>query len=126
MKKPVHCKTCGSDKHYTYACYQNRKPIIIKHRPNKQSAKEIAYQDWKETIARPALIARDGNQCSCCHRPAYDGEKLDIEHTKGKGSHPELKKDLNNLTLMCRIPCHKNKTDGKKCLHRSDSIFTML
>jgi len=50
-------------------------------------------------------------------RDAYDGENLDVEHQLGKGSHPELKEDLNNLRLYCRIPCHSNKTDGKVCEH---------
>lgn len=81
------------------------------------SANEAQYQIWKETVARPAIIARDGNKCSCCGRPAEAGEKLDLEHTLGKGSHPGLKRDLKNLTLMCRFPCHRNKTDGVECVH---------
>lgn len=81
------------------------------------SDKQAEYNRWLEAVARPYLIERDGNKCSCCTRPALEGEKLDIEHTLGKGSHPELKRDLNNLTLMCRIPCHNNKTDNKPCDH---------
>jgi hypothetical protein len=75
------------------------------------------YQQWKEEIARPFLIKRDGNRCSCCLRPARTNEKLDIEHTKTKGSRPDLKRDLRNLSLMCRIPCHRNKTDDIACEH---------
>jgi len=130
MAKPVVCKLCGGN-HYRTFCYKNRKPIKVTNpqplkrgkRLRRQSDKEKEYQVWKETVARPALIERDGNACSCCHRGAYHEEKLDIEHTLNKGSHPALKRDLNNMTLMCRIPCHRNKTDGKVCLHRSDPVF---
>lgn len=110
-RKPVVCKHCGSKWHYSSMCPNIQKPIP------RQSAKEISYQVWKETVARPFLTKRDGNSCHCCGRPAWEGEKLDIEHELGKGSHPELKKDLDNLRLFCRIPCHRNKTDGKPCLH---------
>lgn len=113
MAKPVHCKKCGSKWHYQSFCPLNRKKI------KPQSDKEISYQQWKETVARPAIIARDGNHCQCCSRPAYDGEKLDIEHEIGKGTRPDLKRDLRNLRLYCRFPCHRNKTDNKPCTHQS-------
>lgn len=106
------CANCGSKYHYqTFCPYKKRKAIA------KRSHKEEIYQTWKETIARPYLIKRDGNICKCCKRPAYDGEKLDIEHKLGKGSHPELKAKLSNLRLYCRIPCHENKTKGLPCKH---------
>lgn len=90
-----------------------KKPKRIRQVSDKQSD----YHDWLEEVARPYLIEKYDNSCICCGRPAQDGEKLDIEHTKGKGSHPDLKQDLSNLTLMCRVPCHRNKTDGKECNH---------
>lgn len=108
-RKP--CKHCGKDNHFSFQCFKIKKPI------NKQSDKEKEYQNWKEGVARPYLILRDGNYCSCCKRPARAREKLDIEHTLTKGSRPDLKKDLNNLKLFCRIPCHRLKTDGKLCVH---------
>jgi hypothetical protein len=89
-----------------------------KKRIRQQSDKEKDYQVWKETVARPYLIERDGNKCGCCERPAYPNEKLDIEHELGKGSHPELKRELSNLRLYCRFPCHRKKTDHIPCLHK--------
>lgn len=83
----------------------------------KQSAKEIEYQIWKEEIARPYLIERDGNKCDCCNRRARYEEKLDIDHIKNKGSHPELKRRMDNLQLLCRFPCHFNKTNHIECQH---------
>lgn len=73
-------------------------------------------QVWKETIARPYLIKRDGNFCKCCKRQAYEGEKLDIEHKLTKGSRPDLKAKLTNLRLYCR-DCHRNRTDHIECSH---------
>lgn len=91
----------------------------IQHKPRKRirqiSDKQAEYHKWLEEVARPYLIEKFGNVCSCCMRTFKT--KLDIEHTKEVGSHAELKKDLNNMTLMCRFPCHRNKTDNKECLH---------
>lgn len=112
---------CGSTFH-TAMWHKPRIPLVrsplkrATKRIKQRSAKEIEYQTWKETVARPYLIERDGNNCSCCKRPAATNEKLDIEHTLGKGSHPELKRNLDNLTLMDRI-CHHYKTINKPCLH---------
>lgn len=107
-----HCIIC-SKRAYSDYCVQHkpRKPI------NQVSDKQVIYHKWLEAEVRPFLIKRDGNQCSCCHRLAYKNEKLDIEHTLGVGSHANLKRDVNNMTLMCRFPCHRNKTDGIKCVH---------
>lgn len=133
MKKQPSCKYCGSLTHYSYACYTQRKPIVSKapktnvrtsttvlirkKRIRQQSDKERAYQIWKETVVLPYLIERDGNKCACCKRPALANEKLDIEHTLTKGSRPDLKRDLDNLSLMCRWPCHFNKTNRIVCAH---------
>ena len=112
------CSVCGSRSYSEYCVrHKPRKPIMTKKRPKQRSTKEVAYQSWKESECRPALIARDGNACSCCGRYARDGEKLDIEHTLTKGSRPDLKRNLNNMTLMCRIPCHFKKTNNIPCLH---------
>ena len=119
------CTVCGKRSYSEYCVsHKPRKPIKTnsvlktKKRPKQQSDKEKEYQVWKEQVARPALIERDGgNYCTCCGRPAYNGEKLDIEHTLTKGSRPDLKRDLDNLTLMCRYPCHFRKTNGLICEH---------
>lgn len=107
-----HCLVCGKRAYSDYC---------VRHKPRKripqQSAKELDYQEWKEQVARPAVISRDGNNCFCCGRPAMSDEKLDLEHTKGKGSRPDLKQDISNLRLFCRFPCHRNKTDNIPCNH---------
>lgn len=104
------CQVCDK------RCYGN---FCFLHKPRKaipkQSDKEKQYQMWKEDIARPYLISKYGNNCFCCGRSAYPGEKLDIEHTLTKGSRPDLKRSFSNLSLYCRYPCHRNKTDGIKC-----------
>lgn len=90
----------------------------MQHKPHKaipkQTAKELEYQIWKEAIARPAVIERDGWGCQCpgvCWNLGTD-----LDHKLGKGSHPGMKRDIANLQLLCR-PCHNNKTDLKECLH---------
>lgn len=117
------CTVCNKRAYSEYCvAHKPRKPIQTKtvpkrgKRPKQQSVREIQYQQWKEEIARPYLVKLYNNVCSCCGREAGINEKLDIEHTLNKGSHPELKRDLDNLTLMCR-PCHRLKTDGIQCSH---------
>lgn len=124
------CTFCGGQGHIADRCYKKprklpkngnplsrpNRPIVVRRALPKQSQKEKDYQQWKETVARPFIIKRDGNMCSCCMRPAYEGEKLDIDHIKGKGSHPSLKRDLDNFQLLCRV-CHQRKTDHLPCLH---------
>lgn len=106
------CKICGSEWHYQTFC-----PYKKNKRPKQQSDKELEYQEWKEQVARPAVIERDGNHCQCCLRPAYEEEKLDLDHKDGKGSHPKDKRNIKKLQLLCRFPCHRNKTDNKPCPH---------
>lgn len=98
-----------------------RKPEKRARKPPKRirrvSLKQAEFLVWIEQVARPAVIARDGNHCRCCKREAYPGEKLDLNHTEGKGAHPESKRDISKLELLCRWPCHRNFTDHIKCLH---------
>jgi len=112
------CKQCGK-RSYSEWCWRHkpRKPIESKKPIPKQSDKEKEYQKYKEEVLRPALIERDGNNCWCCGRPAYVDEKLDIEHKLTKGSRPDLKRELRNLRLYCRYPCHDNKTNNVLCVH---------
>lgn len=94
--------------------HRNRKAIATKKRPNKQSVKEQGYQAWLRETARPAVIARDGDVCNCCKRVHYPH---DLDHVLNKGSHPELKRDISNLQILGRFPCHRNKTDHIPCYH---------
>lgn len=104
------CEICGTLGHSKYYCRsRKRKPI------KKMSIKEMQYQAWKESTARPLVIDRDGIFCQCPGGCTNLG--TDLEHELGKGSHPELKRDINNLRLFCRYPCHDNKTNNRECIH---------
>lgn len=104
------CKRC-SKRCYGEYCFQHKPRKAIP----KQSDKEKEYQVWKEEVARPFVIERDGVFCQCpggCNKLGTD-----LEHEEGKGSHPERKRDLTNLRLFCRYPCHDFKTNEILCLH---------
>lgn len=119
--KPVICKFCGAtNKHYSTWCRQkppSKSGLKIRKPIKKQSDKELEYQAWKEEYARPFVINRDGNICQCCGRAAYEGEKLDLDHIEAQRGIKSLKWNVKNLHLLCRWPCHRNKTDNKPCLH---------
>lgn len=113
--KTVICKFCGGEGHSATFCFARPKKTIPRNTtPKKQSTKQKEYETWKYNVAKPFVIKRDGHKCSCCgaeHKP------LDLEHTLGVGSHPEFKRELKNMTLMCRYPCHDNKTNNRPCPH---------
>lgn len=111
-------KKCG-----IYGCERNcygdycirhkpRKALRASVRPKKMSARELDYQQWLKDVARPYVAKRDGNRCACCG----NGGLLDLDHILNKGSHPELKRNLDNLQFLCR-PCHRLKTDRVVCNH---------
>jgi 5-methylcytosine-specific restriction endonuclease McrA len=72
-----------------------------------------AQAEWVRDIGRSAVIKRDGEVCACCKAGWKD---LTVDHIKTKGSRADLKRDIDNLQLLCFL-CHRNKTDHIKCLH---------
>lgn len=123
------CTVCNK-RSYSAFCvaHKPRKPIVVKtplprpkRRIKQRSVKQIDYETWLKEIARPAVILRDGNRCNCCKMP---DNQLDLDHIAGKGSHPELKRSIGNLQLLCRWPCHRNKTDEIPCTHGGVEIVT--
>jgi len=105
------CKSCGEEGHYAYTCWRKAKKV-----PKQISDKQAEYNLWLEEVARPAVIERDGEVCDC-EGGCSATTNLDLDHRLGKGSHSSLKKNIDNLHLLCRFPCHRNKTDGIKCNH---------
>lgn len=80
----------------------------------KVSSKQASYERWLIKEARLAVIERDGDICRCCFRVHYPH---DLDHIDGKGHNPSRKRDINNLQILGRFPCHNNKTDNKPCYH---------
>lgn len=116
MAKEIVCTICGANWHYQSFCpLKPKKPIKISKRPRKVSDKQAEYNLWLEEVARPAVIARDGPNCACCgllHPP------MDLDHVLNKGGlYAALKRDIGNLQLLGRFPCHRRKTDKKPCPH---------
>ena len=90
------------------------KQIKKRKRLARVSAKQAAYEKWLINVARPYVINRDGDICRCCLRVHYPH---DLDHIIGKGTRPDLKKNLDNLQILGRFPCHRLKTDNKDCKH---------
>lgn len=92
------CKYCQATTHYPYKCKLNpKKPKRIK----QIGRRGLKYNDWRDNVAKPYLIAKNGYKCVICGSQ----KKLDIDHILKRGSHPELKMDLNNVRFLCRS-CH--------------------
>lgn len=103
MAKILQCKYCDSLYHYSFQCYK---------RPKKE--KQAAFEKWRDLIAKPYLKQTYGDKCACCKK--YN-KYYDLDHIKNVGSNPRLKMDIDNVQLLCRFPCHFNKTNHIKCEH---------
>jgi len=94
------CKHCKETqpKHWPYQCKANpKKPKRI-----KQIGKgTIKYNQWRDSVAKPYLFTQ-GNFCAICGKAS---KHLDVDHIKKRGSHPQLKMNIDNVRLVCRS-CH--------------------
>lgn len=96
--KPKACPVCSSLYH-TKSWHNPRKPM------NKLGKQGKIYNTFRDTVARPYLIKTFGERCATCKRSDLP---LDVDHIEKRGSHRELKYDLNNLQFLCRS-CHDKK-----------------
>lgn len=70
-------------------------------RITRYGKKAREYSEWRDEVAIPHLIAKDGRKCALCGSTG----KLDVQHKQKRGSHPELKMSLDNVEFLCRT-CH--------------------
>ena len=101
------CRQCTIAK-ATSTSVKPRKPIQAR---GKRSKKWDAFRD---KVARPYLDKTQGLVCVDCRKlpPMRDDGtymRHDVDHIKGRGSHPELAFDVTNMVYRCRS-CHIKKT----------------
>lgn len=98
-----HCKICGqpfttwsSLQTKCYTCTPKIKQV------GKQGMK---YNTWRDTVARPYVIKRDGRYCYDCMKRGKIKPPLghDLHHMNGRG---ENKYSLDDLRYLCR-KCHQ-------------------
>ena len=107
------CQVCGR-RCYGELCFMHKpqKPIkrISRHKPGKHTNKD-KYHNKK---FRDSKLNHEGYLvCECCG--SWNGS--DADHTKSKGANPEVRYDDNFKQILCRFPCHYNKTNNIKCSH---------
>jgi 5-methylcytosine-specific restriction endonuclease McrA len=117
------CTVCSKRSYSAYCvAHKPRKPIAVtsvpkrSKRPKQIGKGTLKYNEWRDTVARPYLIATFGEVCA--ESGCLESNALDIDHIENRGSHPELKMTLSNVQFLCR-PHHAQKTDhinpdGKK------------
>jgi len=111
------CKDCGKEIR-VFNTLQNRcrDCTIKRHKPIKQRGpKTLQWEKFRDTVARPHLDRRDGIACHKCGvmpPKKEDGTyyRHDVEHTKKRGSHADLKFDVSLMVYLCR-DCHIEETD---------------
>jgi 5-methylcytosine-specific restriction endonuclease McrA len=105
MPKEVLCTNCGSNYHYqTFCPFKKRKPIT------QQGKHAKLWQTFRDKVAIPYLDKKYGHICS--YKGCSVTTNLDVDHIKGRGSHPGLRYDVKNMQYLCREH-HRMKTDGK-------------
>lgn len=73
---------------------------------NKKGKKTLAYEEWRDTTAKPYLDNTFGHKCAQCGRT----ENLEVDHINNRSTHPEAIMSLDNVQYLCAYPCHHNKT----------------
>lgn len=108
MKDPF-CTNCQSPFHTkTFCPYIKRKAIA------KRGKKTLAYEQWRDEVAKPYLDKTYGHECAACHGERCGNRQLDVDHIENRGSHPTKRMELNNVQYLGRFPCHVEKTNGVK------------
>lgn len=94
------CKFCGSVFHYPYMCKDNPKK---RKRITRYGKKAREYREWRDEVAIPHLIAKDGRKCALCGSTG----KLEVDHIAKRrmGGAPSRTMNLENVRLLCRT-CH--------------------
>lgn len=87
-----------------------RTPLKRAAKPIKQRGKEYAkWVTFRDMVAKPYLDKKFGRICAVEGCP--ETEHLDVDHIKGRGSHPGLRYDVTNLRYLCR-PHHIARTSS--------------
>lgn len=109
--RPNICKWCNSTYHFSFQCPKNPKA----QKPSKQrkSIKKIGKVTKKWLEVRKAFLDKQTEfRCFYCGLP-LERNKVEVDHYKPRGSHPELRYELSNLVACC-WSCNgkKGSTDG--------------
>lgn len=95
------CKVCSSDTHTAFLCPKRaRKPLTTKKRLNNRGKKVMAYEHWRDTVAKPYLDRTYGHVCATVG--CEETDSLDVDHVLNRGSRPDLVMDLTNVQYLCR------------------------
>jgi 5-methylcytosine-specific restriction endonuclease McrA len=100
------CSVCGVRAYSAYCVrHKPKKAVQRLKRPRSMGKQGTKWVEFRDTVARPYLDSVYGHTCSMCGV----GGRLDVDHIKKRGSHPELRYELSNLRYLCRS-CHIKET----------------
>lgn len=94
------CKVCGK-RAYSDRCVQHK----VRKAITKRGKRTIAYEAWRDHVARPYLDKAFGHRCIDCGAT----EGLDVAHIRSRGSRADLKMNLSNVQYKCRT-CHQKES----------------
>jgi 5-methylcytosine-specific restriction endonuclease McrA len=111
------CKSCGRSiiiwntaQTRCAKCQQARSKAKPPKPISQRGKHALKWASFRKQEAIPYLDKTFGHICSV--KGCTETESLDVDHIKGRGSHPHLRYELSNLQYMCRTH-HHLKTIGK-------------
>lgn len=110
---PVCQNNYCTSKCYGEFCFRHKPRKPLKRTAIKKRGKRsIEYEKWRKEEAIPYLDSKYGRVCAACNGTRCGNINLDVDHKKGRGSHPHLRMTLTNVQYLGRYPCHYEKTNG--------------
>lgn len=101
------CSYCNYPGHTKFSCpVMPRQKLVAKKPMNIKGKKTLAYEKWRDTVARPYLDKTFGHKCAKCGGT----ENLEVDHIENRSTHPDKIMSLENIQYLCAYPCHHNKT----------------
>lgn len=81
---------------------------MLRRTPLRRVGRKGRVYQALDALLRQAVLARDGYLCRKCGLPARPGRggALQAAHIKGKGAHPALRYELDNVIALHATPCH--------------------
>lgn len=109
MASKSKCKTCGSNLHYTYQCFQTQKKRIRPESYKVEVKRTETSRQWfelnpEDSRGRWFCYLYISPQCP----KVLTRSTINLEHVRSKARYPELKFDVTNLRASCSF-CNKLK-----------------
>ncbi|MGJ8513127.1 hypothetical protein R84981_002780 [Carnimonas sp. R-84981] len=93
----------------SFDCNRRIKEESIKPGPPFKMSKKRFHQSKEWAELRYQALQKYERKCACCGLGPEQGVAIEVDHIKPVKKYPELKLDINNLQILCRM-CNRGKS----------------